>query len=236
MAFLQKAWPLKLFIPFVRTPTNLVKFAAERSPAAPALWAWSRDFKAGGAKRDLAIARWMVGSAATMMAVEAAQKGLITGGGPSNEKAKNLLIANRWQPYSVKVGNRYVAYGRLDPFSTTIGLAADYVDRGRYMTDKERDRYAETLSDCCDLRPQQHLRFHILSPRQRLQEAGSLNLACLGCRALLLTLGACGSIPLCASQWPSRRTQSFVRRITWRLRTRILARRRASRTCAKLLI
>lgn len=145
VAFLQKAWPLKLFIPFVRTPTNLVKFAAERSPAAPALWAWSRDFKAGGAKRDLAIARWMVGSAATMMAVEAAQKGLITGGGPSNEKAKNLLIANGWQPYSVKVGNRYVAYGRLDPFSTTIGLAADYVDRGRYMTDKERDRYAETL-------------------------------------------------------------------------------------------
>lgn len=145
VAFLQKAWPLKLFVPFVRTPTNLLKFAAERSPVAPALWAWSRDFKAGGAKRDLAIARWMVGSAAMMMAIDAAQKGLITGGGPSDQKARDLLIADGWQPYSAKIGNRYVSYGRLDPFSTTVGMAADYVDLGQYMTEAEQEKRAATL-------------------------------------------------------------------------------------------
>jgi endonuclease YncB( thermonuclease family) len=145
VAFLQKAWPLKLFVPFVRTPTNLLKFAVERSPAAPALWKWSRDFQAGGARRDLAIARWLVGSSAMMMAVDAARNGLVTGGGPADDSAKRLLYADGWQPYSVRVGGRYYSYGRLDPFSTTIGLAADWVDLQDHMTDSEREKVATLL-------------------------------------------------------------------------------------------
>ena len=34
---------LKLFLPFVRTPTNLLKIAVERSPAAPLLREWRND-------------------------------------------------------------------------------------------------------------------------------------------------------------------------------------------------
>src|SRR3546814_12732859 len=52
----------KAVLPFIRTPTNLIKFTAERSPLAPMVKEWRRDFAAGGARRDLAIAKVMVGS------------------------------------------------------------------------------------------------------------------------------------------------------------------------------
>jgi hypothetical protein len=135
----------KLFIPFVRTPTNLIKFAVERSPAAPLMKEWRADILAGGARRDLAIARAVVGSAAMMMAVDAARNGLITGGGPADDSAKRLLYADGWQPYSVRVGDKYYSYQRLDPFSTTIGLAADWVDLQSHMTDGEREKVATLL-------------------------------------------------------------------------------------------
>lgn len=137
---------IKLFVPFIRTPTNLIKFAAERSPAAPLLKEWRDDMRAGGARRDLAIARATVGSAAAMMVVEAAKDGLITGGGPADASARRLLMADGWQPYSIKVGDRYYSYQRLDPFSTTIGTAADYVDLQSHMTDKQSQAVAGTIT------------------------------------------------------------------------------------------
>lgn len=133
---------LKLILPFVRTPTNILKFAIERSPAAPLLKEWRNDIAAGGAKRDLALARVMVGTGVAATIFQMAQEGKITGGGPADKEAKRLLMTTGWQPYSFKVGNQYVSYQRLDPYSTTIGTAADVVDLQRYMTDKQRDNSA----------------------------------------------------------------------------------------------
>ena len=130
---------LKLILPFVRTPTNILKFAAERSPLAPLMKTWRNDLRAGGAKADMAIARAMVGTGVAASIFQLAQDGKITGGGPADREAKRLLQRTGWQPYSFKIGDKYVSYQRLDPYSTTIGTAADIVDLQRYMTDKQRD-------------------------------------------------------------------------------------------------
>jgi endonuclease YncB( thermonuclease family) len=130
----------KLIFPFIRTPMNLLRFAAERSPAAVALKSWRKDMLAGGARRDLAVARAMVGSGFGAAMYEAAANGQITGGGPADYEARRLLIADGWQPYSFKVGDQYYSYARLDPFSTTIGTVADLVDLESFMTDKQRER------------------------------------------------------------------------------------------------
>lgn len=136
---------LKLFLPFTRTPTNILKFAIERSPASPLLREWRADVAAGGARRDLALTRTLVGSSAMAMAVEAARSGLITGGGPADDSAKRLMIADGWQPYSIKVGDKYYSYQKLDPFSTTLGVAADMVDLQSAMTDKQREKVGSLL-------------------------------------------------------------------------------------------
>lgn len=133
---------LKAVLPFIRTPTNLIKFTAERSPLAPMVKEWRRDFAAGGARRDLAIAKVMVGSGVGAMIAELAEKGVITGSPPSDDNQRRLMMANGWQPSSIKIGDQYYSYRRLDPFAMTFGVAADLATMGEGMTDKQREKGA----------------------------------------------------------------------------------------------
>ncbi len=130
----------KLLLPFVRTPVNLLKFAAERSPAAVLMKSWKAEIQAGGARRDMAMARALVGTGMGAAMYEAAMGGHITGGGPADDSAKRLLQAGGWQPYSFKIGDRYYSYSRLDPFSTTIGTVADMVEMSSHMTEKQQEK------------------------------------------------------------------------------------------------
>ncbi|PXA99874.1 hypothetical protein DMC47_01115 [Nostoc sp. 3335mG] len=141
-AGLQRRPEFKLFIPFVRTPVNLLKFAAERSPVAPLMKSWRKEFSAGGPWRDMAVARMALGTGLGAMMYEMAAAGHITGGGPADADARKLMQANGWQPYSLKVGDQYYSYQRFDPFSTTIGTVADMVDLQTHMTDKEKEKSA----------------------------------------------------------------------------------------------
>lgn len=135
----QRRQELKLLFPFVRTPVNLLKFAAERSPAAPLMKSWRKELAAGGARRDMAIARMVLGTGLGAAMYEMALSGHITGGGPADPQTRRLMQANGWQPYSLRVGDRYYSYQRLDPFSTTIGTVADMVDLSSNLTDEDRD-------------------------------------------------------------------------------------------------
>ncbi|MDE0878827.1 MAG: aconitase family protein, partial [Sphingomonas bacterium] len=130
---------VKLLVPFVRTPMNILKFAAERSPFSPIMKEVRADFVAGGVRRDAAIARAMVGSGVGAAFYAAAVEGRITGGGPLDKDARALMLADGWQPYSIKVGDTYYSYSRLDPYSTIIGTAADMSDLTQHMTEKQRD-------------------------------------------------------------------------------------------------
>ena len=136
-AFTQAAPLAKLILPFVRTPTNLFKFAIERSPAAPLFREWRKDFAAGGARRDLAVARSMVGTGFGMLVYEMAEKGLITGSPPTDGAKARFMRADGWQPYSVKIGDKFYSYLRLDPFATTIGVAADLATKRQGMTERQ---------------------------------------------------------------------------------------------------
>lgn len=136
---------LKLILPFVRTPTNLMKFSVERSPLAPLLREWRKDFAAGGARRDTAIARAIVGSSVGAVVAELAGKGLITGAAPSDRNAKGLKYADGWQPYSIKIGDKFYSYKRLDPFALTIGAAADLATLQDGMTDTQREMGASRV-------------------------------------------------------------------------------------------
>ncbi len=138
--FTQNQPVAKLILPFVRTPMNLLKFAVERSPAAALMKSWRGEVRAGGARRDMALARALVGTGMGAAMYEAALAGHITGGGPADDSAKRLLQAGGWQPYSFKIGDRYYSYTRLDPFSTTIGTVADMVEMSSHMTEKQREK------------------------------------------------------------------------------------------------
>lgn len=112
---------------------------------APLLKEWRADVVAGGARRDLALAKAMVGTGFGLWMADLARQGIITGSPPSDKNKERLLRADGWQPYSVKVDGQYVSYNRLDPFSSTISIAADLATKGDGMTQRQLEDYPGLL-------------------------------------------------------------------------------------------
>jgi len=134
----------KLIVPFVRTPVNIVKFAGERSP----LGLFSQKVRAvlrgeeGEVARDTQMARMIAGSAVGAAAVGLAVEGHITGGGPTDPRQRAVMFLTGWQPYSVRIGDMYYSYGRLEPLGVLLGVNADMAEIATSATDIEADDLA----------------------------------------------------------------------------------------------
>jgi len=117
--------PSFLLVPFMRVVDNIVRYSLENSPLAPIVPAW-RDavFRGTGAEKDIALARLGAGTAAAMLFMDLAWSGTITGDGPSDMDRREALRRTGWQPNSVKIGNRWYSYNRLDPMGMQLGIAA----------------------------------------------------------------------------------------------------------------
>jgi hypothetical protein len=112
-------------LPFVRTPMNILSYSFERTPLAPLVGQWRADVAAGGARRDLALGRTATGSMLVLMAVDMAERGLLSGGGPDDANERTVMTRQGVQPYSVRVGDTWLSLNRLDPFGFLLGAAAD---------------------------------------------------------------------------------------------------------------
>lgn len=130
----------RLIAPFIRTPTNLVKFAAQRSPLGLVMREVKDAIRAGGAERDIALARMTMGTAVAVSVAELAAEGFITGGGPSDPGSRAMLRLTGWQPYSVKIGDTYYSYNRLDPLGITIGVSADFAEISGHINQGDADQ------------------------------------------------------------------------------------------------
>jgi hypothetical protein len=132
----------RVVMPFVRTPVNVMSFAFERTPLAPLSSSFREEIAAGGARRDLALGKLISGSMAMAVSADLALSGSITGAGPTDPKMRNIMRATGWQPYSIKVGDKYYAYNRLDPIGTLLGLAADVTEIIGQTTEAEAAQIA----------------------------------------------------------------------------------------------
>jgi hypothetical protein len=135
--------------PFIPTPANIWKFAFERTPLAPLSAKFKSDIAKGGAARDLALAKFGLGSMAMSVLYDMAMNGEITGSGPdANFAEKQTAGRLKEKPYSIRVEwgkkadgepiYRYFAYNRLDPLGVMFGIAADIAEYAR-NSDKADD-------------------------------------------------------------------------------------------------
>ena len=115
----------RLVMPFVRTPTNILKYAFERTPLAIASAKVRADIAAGGARAAQAWAKITTGTMAMLTVADMSTEGVITGNGPADKDQRRALLRTGWQPYSVKFGDRYYAYNRADPIGMLLGFGAD---------------------------------------------------------------------------------------------------------------
>ena len=122
--------PFRFLTPFVKTPANIFKAGFSRSPFALAMpdtfWA---EVKAGGARRDMAMTRMAMGSAVMALWSDLNLRGAVTGNGPSNPTDRQRWTEAGMQPYSVKIGDKWVNYRAVEPMGMVMGLAADITER-----------------------------------------------------------------------------------------------------------
>lgn len=122
--FVNKVPGARFVVPFIRTPINIMKYTFARTPLAYASAKIRADIAAGGARAATAHARVAVGSMLMLTVADLVMDGVVTGAAP-----KDPAIADDWKrkhpEYSVKIGDKWYAYGRLDPIGMLMGLGAD---------------------------------------------------------------------------------------------------------------
>ena len=138
---------LRVLMPFVRTPLNILNYGAKRIPpialAMPSTW---KDLKAGGIERDQAMARLTIGSLTGGAVALLASEGTITGGGPSDKAERDALYRTGWQPYSIKIGDKYHSYARFEPIGSIIGTWADFAETRELMAEGEAGDVASKIA------------------------------------------------------------------------------------------
>lgn len=158
----------KLVFPFVRTPANIFKFSLRRTPLAPFMLPEVRqNLRRGGAARDAELGRMGFTALLSIPLIEMAARGLITGGGPANPDARRVWLEH-YQPYSFRIdkdsadwitkttgiefssraertGDAFIAYGRIEPLGTILGVLADYSDISGHLDEEEADEVAARI-------------------------------------------------------------------------------------------
>ena len=133
-------------VPFVQTPANVAKELLRLTPAAPFIKEWGEAVKQGGAARDKALAEMAMGTALGATIFSFAVSGNISGQGDSDPKKRAAQLASGWQPYSVKVGDTWYSYQRLQPVGTLFGMAADAAAVWEHMTPEESDKLPKIIA------------------------------------------------------------------------------------------
>lgn len=151
---------LKLYLPFVRTPANIVKETLSRTPIAPILPSVRKAFAAGGIEADQALAKITLGSMAMYSTYQYTLGGNLTGPGPTRYKDLEALKATGWQPFSfvlnkddvtdedlakfsevsnISVGpdKVYVSYESLGPLASLLGMASASAEYSMLDPDEE---------------------------------------------------------------------------------------------------
>lgn len=129
---------LKIVVPFFKTPANIGLQVIERTPFAPLSSQWREEIAKGGVYRDMALAKVTLGSAVLATFGALAAEGNITGRGPERKADRDALLRDGWQPYSLKIGDKYYSYSGMEPISALLAIAADYAEYAKHEPDASK--------------------------------------------------------------------------------------------------
>ncbi|MDG4856431.1 hypothetical protein [Mesorhizobium sp. WSM4982] len=151
--FASKHPGLRLMIPFIKTPTNVMRYGWKMTPLLNLAQKEYREALGGlhGAEaKASAVGQMTMGMLFMGVASFAVSQGNFTGGGPSDPKTRKALMQTGWQPYSLVVQNddgtkTYVPYGRLDPVAIPMGIIADLMDAYHNLGENENETIPQAI-------------------------------------------------------------------------------------------
>ena len=138
--FVTEVPALRVFFPFVKTGHNIMVYAGTHVPV---LGRYLSEYKAVMAGEDEYAKAVMRGRQAwgTMLVVSAAlaaHNGMITGNGPPDPEERKLWLLKN-PARSLRVGDKWVDYSRIEPYGWILSSVADLYDmtqRGRLSEDR----------------------------------------------------------------------------------------------------
>ncbi len=125
----------KLITPFVKTPTNLIRYGIKLTPGVNML---QREYMnamigaKGPEEQARAVGQMMMGITLSSMAATMWASGRVVGAGPQNVEQKNEWLKQGNRPYSLvwydDQGNKkHLELNRFDPLATPFLMVADYM-------------------------------------------------------------------------------------------------------------
>jgi hypothetical protein len=123
-----KGTPWEFLLPYIKTPINLLKKAAEYIPGVNFMLESVRNDMAGkngAAARDIAVSRMIIGGTVALIVADGMEDGAITGGGLAEPEKRRARMAAGWQPYSLRLNGKYYSYQRIEPVGRLLAVAAD---------------------------------------------------------------------------------------------------------------
>lgn len=130
-----------ILFPFIRTPYNIASRAVDISPLGVVRTGIEAATGRGRGRENISrrVRDNALGLAAAYFAYDQAQQGNVTGAGPDDPEKQAMLRATGWQPYSIKVGDRYWSYANFAPFSLALSLGAAAHEAKQYAKPGETD-------------------------------------------------------------------------------------------------
>lgn len=153
----------RIVLPFVKTPIWVTSESMQHSIMAPLSSQWRADIKAGGARSELAMAKFGMGTGLMIGVGTYVADGRMTGGGPGDTALRNEYLASGWRPYSFVFhkgewdeefvqylkknnidpaigtgGNLYVPFRGIDPIAGPLSIIMDAVEYARYEDDQDK--------------------------------------------------------------------------------------------------
>lgn len=134
----------RVIMPFVKVPANIAAMAYHNSALAWMIPSQQikTELAAGGATRDLAIARMGLGTAVSAIAAPFMLAGRVTGRGPADPQINRAWQAAGNKPYSVRVGDSWYGYNRLEPIGMHLGALADTIETAKFAHQEDSEQLA----------------------------------------------------------------------------------------------
>ena len=132
---------MKYFVPFIKTPHNLMVYSASHMPILNRFLKEAQDIRGGTdeaaksmLKGRVAFGYFVLGTGMTL-----ASQGLLTGNGPADPELRKIWLRNN-QPMSFNIGGKFFSYASIEPLNLVFSLAADIAQTGAYLPEGEYDR------------------------------------------------------------------------------------------------
>jgi hypothetical protein len=125
-------------VPFVKTPINIMKDALSYTP----LGIFSKN-----TPNDVKVARTAIGASIAVGMSQLVGSNQITGSYPKDADKRNAMIAAGLPEYSVKIGDTWYSYARVEPLATVMGSTVDGINAVKNYYDKNpNDRKGKELA------------------------------------------------------------------------------------------